>query len=113
MDKILDGLPWAFVYLDDVLIASKTRADHGDHLRKLFTVFSDNGLVVNRAKCELGIPQLGFLANRVSAKGITPMPQTVEKIVSFPKPTDKQGQISSGLVFLEETFSGGEEIFGV
>ena len=91
MDKILDGLPWAFVYLDDVLVASKTKEDHMDHLRQLFTIFSDNGLVVNRDKCELGVSQLDFLAHRVSAKGITPMPQSVEKIVAFPKPTDKQG----------------------
>ena len=62
-----------------------------DHLRQLFTIFSDNGLVVNKAKCELGVSQLDFLAHRVSAKGITPMPDSVEKIVAFPKPTDKQG----------------------
>ena len=89
MDKILDGLPWAFVYLDDVLIASKTQADHADHLRQLFTIFSENGLVVNRAKCELGVSQLDFLAHRVSAKGIAPMPQTVENILAFPTPKDK------------------------
>ena len=91
MDKILDGLPWAFVYLDDVLIASKTRSDHMDHLKQLFTIFSDNGLVVNKDKCELGVSQLDFLAHRVSAKGISPMKETVEKIVAFPKPKDKQG----------------------
>ena len=62
-----------------------------DHLRQLFTMFSDNGLVVNKDKCKLGVTQLDFLAHRVSAKGITPMPQSVEKIVAFPKPTDKQG----------------------
>ena len=91
MDKILDGLPWAFVYLDDVLVASKTRDEHMDHLRQLFQIFADNGLVVNRDKCELGVAQLNFLAHRVSSKGILPMPQTVEKILAFPKPTDKAG----------------------
>ena len=89
MDKILDGLPWAFVYLDDVLVASKSMEDHKDHLRQLFSIFSDNGLVVNREKCELGVKQLDFLAHRVSAKGITPMPQSVEKILAFPTPGDK------------------------
>ena len=89
MDKILDGLPWAFVYLDDVLVASKSEKEHFEHLRQLFTIFSDNGLVVNKDKCELGVKQLDFLAHRVSAKGITPMQQSVEKILSFPKPEDK------------------------
>ena len=63
--------------------------EHRDHLSQLFTIFSDNGLVVNREKCELGVKQLDFLAHRVSARGITPMKQTVDKILAYPKPGDK------------------------
>ena len=50
MDHILAGLPWCFVYLDDILVASRSMTEHRDHLEALFTILSQNGLVVNKAK---------------------------------------------------------------
>ena len=44
MDKILGDLPWAFVYLDDVLVASRNKEDHKRHLSQLFSIFEANGL---------------------------------------------------------------------
>ena len=89
MDKNLDGLDYFFVYLDDVLVASKDMAEHKRHLEQLFKIFQENGLVVNKAKCELGVSELDFLAHRVSAKGIRPMPAAVSNILAFPTPKDK------------------------
>ena len=89
MDKILDGLPWCFVYLDDVLIASKTMDEHKEHLKTLFTILEQNGLVVNPEKCELGVDSLDFLGHRVTPDGIAPMPDRVAAIDVFPTPQDK------------------------
>ena len=89
MDHILAGLPWCFVYLDDVLIASKSMKEHEEHLRQLFSVLEKNGLVVNKEKCELGVSSLDFLGHRVTTEGIKPMPDRVAAIDEFPTPTDK------------------------
>ena len=89
MDHILDGLPWCFVYLDDILIASKTMEQHKEHLEELFKILENNGLVVNRAKCELGVPHLDFLGHRVTSQGVAPMPDRVTAIQNYPTPKDK------------------------
>ena len=89
MDRILDGLVWCFVYLDDVLVASKSMSEHKEHLTELFTVLAKNGLVVNKDKCELGVTSLDFLGHRVTSEGVAPMPDRVADLQKYPTPTDK------------------------
>ena len=43
MDGILRGLDFAFVYLDDILVASTSEAQHLQHLRRIFDLLSSNG----------------------------------------------------------------------
>ena len=62
MDLIFGDIPFAFVYLDDILIASRTRREHFEHLRQVFTLLEANGLAVNHKKCELGVERLEFSA---------------------------------------------------
>ena len=82
MDSIFGEIPFAFLYLDDVLVASKRRQEHFQHLRQIFAL-----LAVNYKKCELGVEELDFLGHRVTSKGIWPMPERVEAIFEFPAPT--------------------------
>ena len=46
MDTTLAGLDFIFVYLDDILIASNSAAEHKDHLLALFDRLEEHGLVV-------------------------------------------------------------------
>ena len=91
MDRIMAGLPYVFVYLDDVLIASQTREDHKRHLEEVCEILAANGLIINAEKCELGVTELDFLGHRVTTSGIKPMPERVADIRAFPKPEDKSG----------------------
>ena len=86
MDTVCQGLDFVFVYLDDVLVASKTTEEHRVHLAKLFVRFQDFGLVLNPAKCVFAQPQLKFLGHRVSAHGIEPAADRVKAIRVFPQP---------------------------
>ena len=87
MDEILGDLPFCFVYLDDILIFSKNRKQHLEHLKQVFEILAANGLVVNRAKCILGVTDLDFLGYHVSAEGIRPLPEKVEAIRKVKSPT--------------------------
>ena len=45
IDRVLAGLPFVLVYLDDILVASPDRLSHADHLRCVLQCLRDNGLV--------------------------------------------------------------------
>ncbi|KFD66439.1 hypothetical protein M514_21469 [Trichuris suis] len=51
MDEVTRGLDFCFVYLDDVLIASSTTAEHQQHLNELFRRFVKYGIKLNPSKC--------------------------------------------------------------
>ena len=88
MDKVLNGVPFAFVYLDDILVASPSREIHAQHLQQVFKLLSDNGLI-NKQKCELGVSVLDYLGHRVTPKGIQPLSDRIDVISEFPTPTNK------------------------
>ncbi|GFS03714.1 Pol polyprotein [Elysia marginata] len=77
MDGVLRDVPFAFVYLDDILVASHSRQEHYQHLQQLFMLLSSKGLVINKAKCIFGSDQLDFLGHHVSTQGIAPLPNRV------------------------------------
>ncbi len=98
MDSILGSLPFAFVYLDDILVASTDEAAHWRHLEAVFSSLQQNGLVINPDKCLLACKSIDFLGHRLSASGIAPLPSRVQAIADFPRPaTVKQLQVFLGL----------------
>lgn len=90
MDGVLRDLPHVFVYLDDILVASKTPEEHRQHLREVFQLLSDNGLVINRAKCVFGVEELIYLGHMVNSTGIRPMKERVDAVLNFPAPKTKK-----------------------
>jgi len=89
MDSILRDLPFAFVYIDDVLIASPSHHEHREHLRHVCKLLADHGLVINKAKSVLGVTSVPFLGHSVSVDGITPLPEKVAAIVEYQAPRDR------------------------
>ena len=99
MDWIFNGLPYCFVYLDDILVSSANRADHLQHLSQVLTLLSDNGLVINPAKCVFAQSSVEFLGHLVTAGGIVPMQRHVSALQDFPRPANiKSLQRFLGLV---------------
>lgn len=76
-DSVLGDLSFIFVYLDDILIASKSEVDHLQHLKILFDRLSENGLILNGKKCEFGQTAIPFLGHHISSQGIEPLPDRV------------------------------------
>jgi Reverse transcriptase (RNA-dependent DNA polymerase) len=98
MDAIFADLPFVFIYLDDVLIASRSAEEHQHHLRLVFQLLSRNGLLLNVAKCVLAADSIDFLGHRITAAGIQPLPHRVTAISTFPLPrTVKDLQAFLGL----------------
>ena len=72
MDSILRTIDFAFVYLDDILVASPDHATHISHLRQLFGLLEKNGISINRKKCTFGAATVKYLGHSVSKDGIKP-----------------------------------------
>ena len=87
MDAILGDLPFCFVYIDDLLVFSKTPEEHLLHLEIVFQILADNGLVVNRPKCLLGKTSLEFLGYCINEDGVKPMEDRVQAILDINPPT--------------------------
>jgi RNase H-like domain found in reverse transcriptase/Reverse transcriptase (RNA-dependent DNA polymerase) len=108
MDRILNGLPCSFCYLDDIIAASPSRDQHILQLRQLFTRLDKVGLVVNAEKCTLAVNTVDFLGHRITAGGVQPLPDHVEAIHQFPPPaTVKQLQGFLGIVNFYRQFVPG------
>jgi Reverse transcriptase (RNA-dependent DNA polymerase) len=98
MDAISADLPFMFIYLDNVLIASRSEEEHQHHLRLVFQLLSRNGLLLNVAKCVLAAYSIDFLGHLITATGIQPLPHRVAAINTFPLPrTIKDLQAFLGL----------------
>lgn len=83
---VLQNLNFIFVYIDDVIVASKSESEHKEHLRLVFERFNKYGLTINTSKCSFGQNEIEFLGYHVSKDGIKPLEQRVSSIINFPRP---------------------------
>jgi Reverse transcriptase (RNA-dependent DNA polymerase)/RNase H-like domain found in reverse transcriptase len=99
MDNVFFDLPCVFIYLDDLLIASRTEEEHREALREVLRRLAANGLLLNVEKCELGQRSVNFLGHVVSAASVTPLQDRVAAIRTFQQPqTVEQLQAFLGLL---------------
>src|SRR6266498_4889749 len=73
---------FALVYLDDIIIYSKTWKGHLNYLRLVFEALKGAGLMVKVKKCEFAKEELKFLGHIISKEGIRIDPKKIEKMVN-------------------------------
>jgi len=72
------------VFLDDILIFSKTWAEHMVHIRTVLDTLRKNRLFCKRSKCEFGLQQVLFLGHQISGSSIVPDPKKLEAVRNWP-----------------------------
>lgn len=85
MDVVLRGLEGCFCYIDDILIASRTIAEHKQHLRAIFEKLQEYGLNINFEKCKFGQNEVQYLGCNIFKDGTKPLQQRVDSILQMPK----------------------------
>ena len=86
MNKVLEGLDYCFIYVDDVLIGSKSLEEHMQHLREVLSRMAEHGIVLNGEKCVLGVSEGQFLEHMVSAHH--PSSREGGRLMCFPAARD-------------------------
>ena len=88
MEQVLAGLPinTALIYLDDVLVAGRSFAEHMANLRVVLQRFRRASLKLNPKKCSLLQKQVRYLGHVVSESGIATDPEKVDTVRSWATP---------------------------
>lgn len=86
-------------FIDDACIFSKTKKDHIEHLRQLFTTCQKIGLAINPKKCFLGYPSIKLLGCTVNGSGVSIPDERVEAIKKIKMPNTLGHLFTYGLVY--------------
>lgn len=81
-----DCKSFVLVYLDDILVFSKTVPEHAAHLQKVMALLREHQLLAKLSKCDFYCLSTEFLGHIISGKGVSVEPTKVEAIKSWPEP---------------------------
>ena len=86
MDTMLGGFDFTFAYLDDIVISSKTKELHREHLNKGFAQIREFGFKVKEAKCDFCMNKIKYLGHIIDKDGRSPDPERARAIKDMPAP---------------------------
>ncbi|XP_064410442.1 uncharacterized protein K02A2.6-like [Latimeria chalumnae] len=90
MQQMLDGVEGVKVYIDDILIWGATESEHDERLERVLQIARNNGLKLNKMKCQFKKTELLYLGEIISHAGVKPDPAKVQAIERMPSPTNKK-----------------------
>ena len=74
------NLTYCLIYLDDVIIFSKTEEEHLERMRVVSDRFREHGLKLKPSKCEVFKTEINYLVHHVSKRGVLPSKKNLEAI---------------------------------
>ena len=93
------NLTYYLIYLDDVIVFSKTEEKHLPHLHVMFEHFQEHNLKLKPSKCECFHNEINYLDHHVSKQGIKPSRENIKAVAEFTPPqTYTEIQAFLGLV---------------
>jgi hypothetical protein len=70
------------VFIDDILVCSRSEEEHEDHLRLALQSLREHRLYAKLSKCEFWMKQVAFLGHVISKGGIYVDPSKVQGVLS-------------------------------
>ena len=107
MQGILAPYLWIFclVYIDDIVIYSKTYEEHIDHLDLVLGAIEKSGITLSPVKCHLFYSSILLLGHKVSRLGLSTHAEKVCAILDLSRPTKlSQLQTFLGMVVYFSAF---------
>ena len=86
MDTVLRGRDFIFIYVDDILVASRSKQEHRAHVRQVLERLQQQVLIINLAKYQFVRQEIDFTKH-----GATSLPSKVAAIREFSRPSTVKG----------------------
>jgi hypothetical protein len=85
---------YCFVYMDDVIVYSKTMGEHVENVREVLRRLQDKGFVLKRKKCTFGVEELTFLGHLVGGGNLAADTPKVEAMMRIAPPKNLRELLS-------------------
>ena len=82
------NLTYTLIYLDDVIVFSRTEEEHLTQLRAVFERFWEHGLKLKPLKCHFLRKEIAFLGHKVSEEGMKPGDDDLKGIAEMAPPAN-------------------------
>jgi transposase InsO family protein len=90
MSQLLGDLPFARMFIDDIIVFSRSYEEHVLHVQAVLAKLNDAGLIVNPNKCQFFRTELLLLGFVVGTSGIRADPRKLANVHDWPKPVTKK-----------------------
>ncbi|KAL0550282.1 hypothetical protein IC582_014789 [Cucumis melo] len=89
MDRVFKDFldMFVIVFIDDILIYSKTETEHEKQLHQVLETLRANKLYAKFLKCEFWLKKVTFLGHVVSSEGVSVDPAKIEAVTSWRRPS--------------------------
>ncbi|CAO2200139.1 unnamed protein product [Urochloa humidicola] len=76
------------VFVDDILIYSKSLEEHQEHLQAVFQILHKHRLLLKKSKCSFAQASLEYLGHIISGQGVSTDPSKIQAVKDWPTPKD-------------------------
>jgi hypothetical protein len=73
---------FVLVFFDDILVFSKTKAEHALHWKEVLHILRDNQLTTKMSKCDFAVSQVEYLGHIISSTGVATNPAKIKDMQS-------------------------------
>ncbi|GJX58901.1 putative reverse transcriptase domain-containing protein [Tanacetum coccineum] len=80
------------VFIDDILVYSKSKKEHEAHLREVLETLRKERLYAKFEKCEFWLQEIQFLGHVINSEGIKVDPAKIEAVMNWQTPKDGEEQ---------------------
>lgn len=88
MENLLQGLPKACIYTDNILVTGENDKDHLQNLNTVLSCLKNAGIYLKQGKCKFIMSEVEYLGHIISAEGLKPSKSEVKPIEEAPVPTN-------------------------
>ncbi|MES9881311.1 MAG: RNase H-like domain-containing protein [Sedimenticola sp.] len=88
--QIFEHIEGVNTNIDDIIVWGSTVEEHNERLQQVLDAARTANLKLNKDKCVIGVQEMTFIGDVVSANGVKPDPLKVKAITEFQKPTCKK-----------------------